>query len=698
MDERSKVIFCTGPLSMKRVKLATVLVISLVTSAVSAESETSSQLEDLMALPLEQLIKVEVEAASILPSSTLLAASTVDYIPRNLWQSYSARRTLDALSHLSSTLVLPITLGSNTISTRGYTSSTSRWGMSLIWDDAPLNDFYLGSGLSSAANISLGTLNHIEFIRGPGSAMHGSDAFHGVVALRSYDPPRDSTQVHADLGSNEFFNISMRHHSKLSEKHSLSAAMATSGQANQHSHFQYSDPMTAELRSSERANEYHNNTLTLQLHSKGMAEDSWYSRVGLYSHHYEAEGFPGIGTEFSGINDLSSSNNHLQMIQISTGWDLAKGDSIEFKSYGWKSRNEPFVNLLTENGIVMQGGPIDQSRFGFQGLYKGQLIADRNTRWALALGADKIQITDILTDIYDSKGSLLSRSEHPAQNAERTILYTTFEAHTSWDNDRWHFIYGARHDNYSDVKHHTSPRLGIIHQPAPDTAIKLLYSNAFRAPNAAELYGSPNALEANKNLNPETLDSLELVWLKQNEDWLYQLILFKSLWKEGIIAISSSSVETPFRLVNAQRNESQGFSWKVKRDWQNIALGVSGSYVTSEETDSGHDYAMFPSWIFDMELAWQLPQWNTQLFVQQRFLLDMVDVDSTSVQFDASDLPTYSRTDISAVKKINKQISLKLSIRNLFDRENILPAVTRSKGGLPDEGFSLLTGIQIDLM
>lgn len=683
---------------MKLTQFVAIHWICLAAFTASANADNASHLEDLMALPLEQLVKVEVEAASILPSSTLLAASTVDYIPRPLWQNYGARRTLDALSHLSSTVVLPTTLGSDALSIRGYTNSTSRWGTALIWDDAPLNDFFFGSGFTNASNIGLGTLQDIEVIRGPGSAMHGSDAFHGVVALDSFYSTQELTQFHADISSNDYYNANLQHMSQLNSRHSLNVAMENSGQGNQHALYQYNDPNTAELKSSERANEYDSKTISLQLRSKGTTKNSWFSRVGLYSHQYDAEGFPGIGTDSAGNNDISGANNHFNMVQLSTGKALNDRHVIELKSYAWQSDYDTLVNFSSEENTSFRKGFVDQSRYGFEGIYKGRLSSEHKTHWALALGADKIKVNDSFSNLYNSEGEWQSHTDDPTLGAKRFIRYATFEVKTSSANNLWHFIYGARHDNYSDVESHTSPRFSVIYQPAPDMAVKLLYSNAFRAPNAIELYGSIGTIQASTELKPEVLDSLELVLIKQNEQWLYRLIAFKTLWQDGIIAIPSGSQENPFRLVNQQQNESQGFSWQVNRDLQNLSLGFSGSYVSSEEHDSGRNYAMFPKWIANMELGWRFPQWNTQLYLQQRFMLEMVDVDSSSVQFNAMELPNYSRTDITAMKKINKQISLSLSIRNLFDRNNILPSINRSKEGTPDEGFSLVTGIQLDFM
>ena len=69
---------------------------------------------------------------------------------------------------------------------------------------------------------------------------------------------------------------------------------------------------------------------------------------------------------------------------------------------------------------------------------------------------------------------------------------------------------GIRHDDYSFSGASTSPRAGLIVSPRPDAALKLTYGEAFRAPNAYELfYYTPSG--SNK-LSPERIRSAEIIW------------------------------------------------------------------------------------------------------------------------------------------------------------------------------------------
>lgn len=69
---------------------------------------------------------------------------------------------------------------------------------------------------------------------------------------------------------------------------------------------------------------------------------------------------------------------------------------------------------------------------------------------------------------------------------------------------------GLRHDHYDGFGGTTNPRLGLVCTPSPGTTLKALYGNAFRAPNLYELYYSGSGLKANPGLKPEKIRSVEL--------------------------------------------------------------------------------------------------------------------------------------------------------------------------------------------
>ena len=70
---------------------------------------------------------------------------------------------------------------------------------------------------------------------------------------------------------------------------------------------------------------------------------------------------------------------------------------------------------------------------------------------------------------------------------------------------------GARYDHYQTFGTAISPRVGLIYTPSNATTVKLLAGRAFRAPNVYELYQENTLFRANPLLQPERIETLELI-------------------------------------------------------------------------------------------------------------------------------------------------------------------------------------------
>ena len=71
---------------------------------------------------------------------------------------------------------------------------------------------------------------------------------------------------------------------------------------------------------------------------------------------------------------------------------------------------------------------------------------------------------------------------------------------------------GLRHDDYQTFGGTTNPRVALIYSPLRRTTFKLIYGQAFRAPNNYELYyGDHISIEPNPNLQPERIRTEELI-------------------------------------------------------------------------------------------------------------------------------------------------------------------------------------------
>ena len=96
--------------------------------------------------------------------------------------------------------------------------------------------------------------------------------------------------------------------------------------------------------------------------------------------------------------------------------------------------------------------------------------------------------------------------------ASDTTRYWALYAQGEWQiAPGWDATIGVRHDHYSSFGGVTDPRLALIHRPTGDLTLKLIYGQAFRAPNDYELFYSDGGVsqKASPDLQPERIRTTE---------------------------------------------------------------------------------------------------------------------------------------------------------------------------------------------
>ena len=86
----------------------------------------------------------------------------------------------------------------------------------------------------------------------------------------------------------------------------------------------------------------------------------------------------------------------------------------------------------------------------------------------------------------------------------------------------WDASIGLRNDNYQSFGSVTDPRLALIYQPSGDLTFKTIYGQAFRAPNAYELFYNDGGVsqKVSQGLQPERIRTTEVLaaW-RMAPDW-----------------------------------------------------------------------------------------------------------------------------------------------------------------------------------
>jgi iron complex outermembrane receptor protein len=154
---------------------------------------------------------------------------------------------------------------------------------------------------------------------------------------------------------------------------------------------------------------------------------------------------------------------------------------------------------------------------------------------------------------------------------------------------------GVRFDAYSTFGGTLNPRAALIWQPYESTAIKLLYGQAFRAPNAYELHYVSVVSKAPEKLLPERIRTYELA-LEQSIDRYARFT--GSLFGYEVQDLISLSVEPEDDLLvfrNAEESRAFGLEAEIEARWPDVIEGrASYSFQRAWDPASGERLSSSP--------------------------------------------------------------------------------------------------------
>lgn len=645
---------------------------------------------NLLSLSLEDLGRIDVSAASLLPSTLLTTASSVTTLTPQDWERSGARRLNDALESVPGVLVMPHSNGNQVLAIRGYARLTSFTGVAETLDGVPLTDLYRSSPQYNLPGLNLGVMSQMQLIQGPGSALYGSDAFHGVLALKTFGASEEEGNAAALAGGGRgFYEADARNSGKLGDAGRWSMVVAANGQGGQGLVATRPNPSGGAPISVERENRFSAQTAVLKAASGSSA--GWQFDGGLYLHRYAADGFQGLGSRLAGAQDSGGLDTKFALLRAGARREFGGQRSLELKAYGWWVQNNLPGRVQAAMGPLQRDLESRQDRVGLHAIYRDSAPSLR-TDWALEGGSDWLNLRDVHSTLHDLGGKLVSSTVNAATGARRRINNATLELNTRL-GQAWGAVYGARIDDYSDFGSHTSPRLGLVFQPAPESALKLLYGQAFRAPSAAERIGNAGTVLGNGGLRPEVINTLELLALRQQAGLLWQASVFRSDWRDGIAIVFRPEIRMN-QYQNIDSNRAHGASGSLtwqQGPWQ---LELGGSWVNSRNAVSGARYNIFPRTMLNTSLARTFLDNSARVELSQRWMAGFDDIPRGDI-FAPSPLPHYSRTDLSCSQLLAPRMTLTAVVRNLFDRNNRLPSALGSVGGIPEERRSLVLRLAV---
>jgi iron complex outermembrane receptor protein len=740
---------------------------------VISEKKIDEKLDKILDLDLSQLLDYRVSVASLVEQSELDAGSAVFTITPKEWRMQGARTQSEALRQVPSTQVFDSVGQMEEISIRGFTYSSSL-GTDYVLDGVPLILLGVGPAMSRST-FNLGVLNRIEVLRGPASTLYGTDALRGVVSIASYDSQKDEISANFDTGvgvngglPGRFYLGALRLSKEVLPHLRVQVFGGINGQGDQQLKTTYTDYQTqnvtlngaiytptgvpipyyqvngvktGELQRTYSAYtlgsklQYHKSELEFFLSSldnSGFSGSTYFgtlvkSPVTVNSTPSGSNPANLIWTDGTVNGATASMNTKLWILKASQSFSMSSSVDIDTKAYILKNTFD--INSRPTNGDLTSHLSGQDQRLGVSLLARKPTNLESPVQWVAGYSADFLTVPSSETSTSTSSQSVTVAN--PNENSSRMINALFAQTDAGIFDNTFHIILGARYDSYNDLgTRHFSPRSGLIYHLTQDSAIKLLYGHAFRAPVSAESKGMSSFSLSNPDLKPETIDTLELLYMKKTKAWTASAGVFMSYWSDGIVTvpITSSAIATGVGIQsqNAQTSRSYGLESDGRYALtKNLSFTGSGSYVYSyAETSSGNSaYSMFPRMIFNWNVTYDNLISRLSLRLTGRHELSRTSAGPLAVNPAGTSvspglpavstpwaalgsppqlsLPDYFRLDLNALYDLcskPEQLQLSLSVRNLLNKTNYNPSIWgQLDNGIPEAGISGVIGLRATL-
>lgn len=649
--------------------------------AATTSARADADLEYLLSLSLEEVMATKVTISTSVAQSRTQAPSVVSVITAEDIKATGATNLTEALQTVPSLYIKPNLFGFRPLlSFRGAAGTHTL----LMVNGAPVKDLIWSSGIYWKG-LPADMIEKIEVIRGPGSALFGSDASSGVVNVITKTAGRmDRSEAGMRVGSFDSQSAWWQHGGKWNDM-DFAVAAEFSRTDGHKPHIGWDGQSTQDARAGV------NTHISYAPGPAGygwqgadirfsLAQGNW-RLLGDYARHDNVE----IGLTGGGVLDPATRGSdsrldlQLQYANAAFAQDWGVNAEVRYRNLeydsgdGFMERPPGFVCTAASNcagaavgtypnGLINRQRSAErdwnvEGRGHYTGIRNHGIIVGSGYGWQ-----DLHHVSHIVNYGTGPTGAALpaggplvdlSGSAYAfAPEKTRTIGYAFVQ--DIWKlAQNWELTAGARIDHYSDFGSAVTPRLGLVWQSAPALTTKLMYGEAFRAPSYLELYSLTAATLPNPGLAPEKSRTWDLAfsWLA-TRDLSLGLTLYR-FTQTDLIAQDSS-----LKYQNMGKNIASGYEleaqWQVTRTWR-LAGNLSDRNDTTPYNSTPRQTGYLRSdWLFAP--AWH---WNLQA--------NLVGPHAVAPGDPRAAIHAYALVDTTIRHTPHRDWEIAASIRNLFN-------------------------------
>ncbi len=559
-------------------KLPSCLLISatLLCHSANADDDTSALFE----LSLEDLLSMQITTASKQAESLRDTNASISVISRQQIEQFGAQNLFEVLERI-------VSVNSNFGVLTAITTRGSKPWTGLLQHLGLINGRPFGN-LSGAHNlytsIPLSSVERIEYIRGPGSVLYGTNAYQGVFNIITRKPSKDGWEAEQNITWGSFATKQLDG-SYLYQENEFKAAI----------HLLYSDV--------EGWNAKTTDPITRIPYSKKAFQDDKTIHVNLNYQDWAFSHFRNLQDKFANFWDgpearyipwskrhPATFTNLSYQYQFDDNWQLESHYTNIKKIMEWSSDGvadsairirSPFnirlleLNLtgkLADDTSLLIGGTYEHRR-----VYSASTIPDAKERYASIYGQIKYEIT-------------------PQFSVELGGQYVT--SVQLIDNI----------DNQADF----IPRFGLSYHFNEDWSVKLRHAKAFRHPSSGErTIETPGIQKGTPDLNSETINTTEAQLFYQTSEQLFTATIYKS--EEHDLILLRPSDDPNFALENKNSGEISSYGIELEYKHQLTShwyAELSASHQRNEDKAGVDNTNLSPNNSLKVGLAYDDTNWQ----------------------------------------------------------------------------------------
>jgi len=507
-----------------------------------------------------------------------------------------------------------------------------------------------GTGLNQ---IPVDMIERIEVVKGPSSALYGSDAMAGVINIITKKTPKKAT------GS---AGVSYGWY-KVKEKENNGTITKPSDDGNSRNisttYVSYGDRISDGLG-------------YLLHYNHDSAEDIRDDPIKSYRHSFmgKLDGELSDSVDFYLKYELSdyekADSREEESYRVSAGIDFRPTDNHFFSLKGY-TYTWDFTHGYPGNTYGYKRGDVGYDQGEIQYTWY-------SSEWnALTVGGEvQKQGIDYVIDNYDAVGNYTG-TVNVVENVNTSSLYVQDEVTLFKD---FTLVGGFRYDDHSTFGSEVNPKLSLMYKFSEDTTLRASAGKAFKSPTIRQLYYDTPYRHGNyyNQSNPNLKPEKAIGYSASIEQWLFDqsiminLGYFRNDVEDMVVSEDTGTMYDglPLREYrNVEEAWTQGLELLCRTYLtEEFAASLSYTYTDSENKEIGKELTYTPKHVFSISPAYELEKYGLGTSATISYIGKQYTNSDNTAQIDE-----HTVVDAKIYKNLSDKAKLSFEADNIFDSD-----------------------------